>query len=304
MRKTEDNMIPAPLYKDPIFNGPADPMVIKKESDGLFYMFYTQRRANQNVENVSYCYGSAIGVAESPNGRDWHYRGALNLEFEFGHNTFWAPEIVYDSKKNVYHMFVSYIRGVYLNWGGDSRIEHYVSDDLFYWTHINGLEFGSARIIDPCLYLLPNGVWRMWYKDERKNSATCYADSTDLYEWEYRGIAAGDQPQEGPNVFLFDGKYWMISDVWDGLAVYYSDDCEHFTRQKDNILREGGTRKDDQGRGVHADVFINKGRAFIVYFTHPDPEYHPRSAVQMAELKTENGVLICDRNAEFDVDWR
>ena len=33
--------VPSPLYKDPIYNGAADPMVIRKESDGKFYMFYT-----------------------------------------------------------------------------------------------------------------------------------------------------------------------------------------------------------------------------------------------------------------------
>ena len=32
-------IIPAPLFRDPIFDGPADPMVIRKESDGMFYMF-------------------------------------------------------------------------------------------------------------------------------------------------------------------------------------------------------------------------------------------------------------------------
>ena len=68
-------MIPSPLYKDPIYDGAADPMVIRKEADGKYYMFYTQRRANQQVDGVSYCYGSMIGVAESVNGRDWHYRG-------------------------------------------------------------------------------------------------------------------------------------------------------------------------------------------------------------------------------------
>ena len=228
-------MIPAPLFKDPIYNGAADPMVIRKEADGLYYMFYTQRRANQQVEGVSYCYGCSVGVAESKNGSDWHYRGALDLEFEFGQNTFWAPEIVYDRKTERYHMFVSYIQGVYLNWGGDSRIEHYVSDDLFHWEHLGWVSFGSARIIDPCLAPLPDGGWRMWYKDERQNSATCYADcpasSADLSAWEYRGIAAGDTPQEGPNVFFLEGFWWMIADVWDGLAVYRSDDMEHFVRQ-------------------------------------------------------------------------
>ncbi len=299
-------MIPSPLYKDPIYNGAADPMVIRKESDGKYYMFYTQRRANQQVEGVSYCYGSMIGVAESENGSDWHYRGTLDLDFEFGHNTFWAPEIIYNRVDATYHMYVSYIQGVYTTWAGNATIEHYVSKDLFCWDHAGKLEFGSSRIIDPCLYQLPqpDGTWRMWYKDERNHSFTCYADSADLYNWEYRGVAAGDCAQEGPNVFAFGGTYWMICDVWDGLAVYYSEDLEHFTRQPENILRETGTRNDDNGRGAHADIFVVGERAFIVYFTHPDPNYHPRSAVQMAELKIIDGKMTCDRNAEFDVDWR
>ncbi len=279
-------------------------MVIRKESDGKFYMFYTQRRANQQVENVSYCYGTAIGVAESADGVYWHYRGALNLDFEFGHNTYWAPEIIYHPAEGKYHMYVSYITGVYCDWAGKASIEHYVSSDLFYWEHVGGLSFGSGRIIDPCCFRLPNGKWRMWYKDENQQAATCYADSDDLYTWEYRGIAAGDEAQEGPNVFEFSGKYWMIADIWRGQAVYSSDDCEHFIRQKENILDVDGLRKFDNFRGAHADVFVAGDRAFIVYFTHPDPDYHPRSVVQMAELKVENGVLICDRNAEVDCDWR
>ena len=113
-------MIPAPLFRDPIYDGAADPMVIRKESDGLFYMFYTQRRANQLVAGVSYCYGSRIGVAESENGRDWYYRGALDLEFEFGQNTFWAPEVLWANGR--YHMFVSYITGVPDSWRGSRDI--------------------------------------------------------------------------------------------------------------------------------------------------------------------------------------
>ena len=295
-------MTASPLYRDPIYDGAADPMIIRKESDGLYYMFYTQRRANQQVVNVSFAYGTAIGVAESENGNECHYRGALDLDFEFGHNTFWAPEIIYDPDKKTYHMYVSYIRGVYSEWKGAARIEHYVSSDLFYWDHIGQLSFGSSRIIDPCVFRLPSGIWRMWYKDERQNSATCYADSYDLYGWRYMGIAVNDCPQEGPNVFRFSDKYYLVSDVWDGLAVYSSDDLEHFTRQPDNILKESGTRPDDQGRGGHADVFVVGGRAFIVYFTHP--EGTPRSSVQMAELKTDgSGNIICDRNAVFDAGW-
>lgn len=86
--------VPAPLYRDPIYDGAENPMIIKNEQNSLYYLFYTQRRANRQMADVSYCYGSPIGVAESADGANWHYRGALDLEFEFGHNTYWAPEIV------------------------------------------------------------------------------------------------------------------------------------------------------------------------------------------------------------------
>ena len=303
-------MIPAPLYRDPIYDGAADPMIIRKVSDGKYYMFYTQRRANQQVTGVSFAYGTQIGVAESENGSQWHYRGALNLDFEFGHNTFWAPEIVYDEDTERYHMYVSYIQGIYADWSGKATIEHYVSKDLFYWNHLGTLEFGSSRIIDPAIYRLPNGTWRMWYKDENQNSATCYADSADLHNWLYRGIATGDCVQEGPNVFALGGKYWLIADYWVAQAVYSSDDLEHFTRQPEDILGDTGTRNMDWGHGAHADVFTVDGRAFIVYFTHPNGgEGMNRTAetaisvVQMAELKVVDGKLVCDRNNEFDTNW-
>ena len=299
-------MVPAPLYRDPIYDGAADPMIIRKVSDGKYYMFYTQRRANQQVAGVSFAYGTRIGVSESVNGSQWHYRGALELDFEFGHNTFWAPEIVYDDGSETYHMYVSYIQGIYSDWSGKATIEHYISEDLFRWEHIGSLAFGSSRIIDPAIFRLPDGTWRLWYKDENHDSATCYADS-----WEYRGVAADDCSQEGPNVFALGGKYWLIADYWKAQAVYCSDDLEHFTRQKEDILSDSGTRPLDQGHGSHADVFVADGRAFIVYFTHPFggggmswDATMAISVIQMAELKVVDGVLTCDRNAEFDVNWR
>lgn len=294
--------VPAPLYRDPIYDGAADPMIIKHETNGQFYMFYTQRRASQTVHGVSFAYGTNIGVAASKNGADWHYVGALDLDFEFGHNTFWAPEIIYNPDDKLYHMFVTYIQGIYHTWDGVATLEHYTSTDLLNWDHTGGLSFGSSRIIDPCVFRLSDGKWRMWYKDEKHHSDTCYADSPDLYNWKYVGTATSGQPQEGPNVFRFGEYYWMISDIWNGLAVYRSNDLTNFTRQEFDILKETGTRADDQGKGGHADVFTINDKAYIVYFTHPQ-EGSFRSSIQLAELKLENGNIVCDRNAEFSVDW-
>ena len=203
-------------------------------------------------------------------------------------------------RKSIYHMYVSYIRGVRCNWGGQATIEHYTSKDLFYWDHQGKLKVDSGRIIDPAICKTPQGIWRMWYKDEDQGSVTCYADSRDLHTWEYRGIAAGDRPQEGPNVFTFGGKHWLICDVWQGLAVYSSDDMEHFVRQKENILREPGTRLFDNVKGGHADIFVWNNRAYIVYFVHPfTGDMQPHTMIQLAELKIEDGKLTCDRNAPF-----
>lgn len=290
-------MIPSPLFRDPIYDGAADPTMIRHAENGNYYIFYTQRRANQTVEGVTFAYGTAIGVAESFDGKEWHYLGALDLDFEFGHNTYWAPEIIYDDKSGLYHMYVSYIRGIYKEWKGVARIEHYTSEDLFYWNHVGHLSFGSSRIIDPCLFKLPSGMWRMWYKDERQKSCTCYADSENLYDWEYKGLAETDGHQEGPNVFEFAGKYWLITDPHNGLGVYFSDDCEHFYRQNQNIVFEKkGFRKNESN---HADVFVMRDRAFIVYHIEPDWP-NVRTSIEMAELTVENGILKCKKDALSD----
>ena len=68
-------------------------------------------------------------------------------------------------------MFVTYIQGIYHTWDGVATLEHYTSTDLLNWDHTGGLSFGSSRIIDPCVFRLPDGKWRMWYKDEKITQA-------------------------------------------------------------------------------------------------------------------------------------
>ena len=96
---------PTPLYRDPIYDGAADPVLIYNHAKKEWWMFYTQRRANVQSAGVAFCYGTDIGVAtSSDHGQSWVYKGAPSLEFEEGRNTFWAPDIIYD--KGIYHMFV------------------------------------------------------------------------------------------------------------------------------------------------------------------------------------------------------
>lgn len=65
----------APLFRDPIHDGAADPTVVQNRETGQWWMFYTQRRATVEGPGVAWVHGSAIGVAVSDTGEHWEYRG-------------------------------------------------------------------------------------------------------------------------------------------------------------------------------------------------------------------------------------
>lgn len=262
---------------------------------------------------MSWVHGTAIGVATSRDGAKWLYRGTLQgLDIERGHNTFWAPEILW--AEGAYHMYVSYITGIPTDWEYPRQMLHYTSHNLWDWRFEGRIDLKSERVIDACVYEVAPHRYKMWYKDEDKESRTWAAESTDLYHWEVLGEEISDCAQEGPNVFELDGRIWMISDFWKGLAVYTSQDYTHWTRC-DNILYESGTRPMDVGLGHHADVVVKDGRAYIFYFCHPfacengkQPDApamsecgRNKAVVQVAQLRVEGDNLVCDRNAQ--VSW-
>ncbi len=304
----------APLFRCPVFDGAADPTVIYNQNEKSWWMLYTQRRANQDGADVAYCYGSKIGVASSSDhGVTWIYRGALDLAIEPGQNTFWAPEVVFDN--GVYHMYVAYIQGVRNHWGGDKHILHFSSKDLWNWKFESQLPLPTNSVIDPCVFHLPDGTWRMWYKDEMQGSVSMVADSPDLYTWTVQKKAAvADRPHEGPNVFRLKDKYWMVVDQWAGLAVYSSDDCDAWTFNN-VILDKASRRNEDTPSGAHADVIVVNDKAYIFYFTHPGRKTHMdcpmdsngvvpynlrRSSIQVAEMKVIENKMVCNRDEPFD----
>lgn len=299
--------IPSPLFRDPIYDGATDPTVIWNRQERCYTMFYTQRRSTGVQIGVSGIHGTAIGIAASPDGLNWLYRGALALEFERGHNTFWAPEVIFAG--NQYHMYVSYVPGIPVNWNYPRYILHYTSDNLWDWRFESRLSLSSDRVIDACVYETAPGVFKMWYKDERHGSHTYSALSSDLYHWQVLGKEITDCAHEGPNVFELEGQIFMITDVWNGLAVYTSEDFTHWTRQEANLLQVAGTRPMDGQIGNHADVLVTGGHAYLYYFVHPEysreqrstpgfvmTEREARTVIQLAELKAEQGLLLCDRN--------
>ena len=323
MEQKREIALPAPLFRDPIYDCPTDPTVIWSEEEKLWYLFYTQRRAGDTAIGVSWVHGTKIGVAVSGDGSRWLYRGTLvGLDIERGHNTFWAPEII--RAEGAYHMYVSYITGIPTDWEYPRQMLHYVSANLWDWHFAGRIDLDSERVIDACVYEIAPHLYKMWYKDENRGSRTCAAVSENLYDWRVLGAEVCDCAQEGPNVFEFGGFRWMVSDYWNGLAVYRSEDFTNWHRCRD-ILQESGSRPMDVGVGHHADILVREDRAYIFYFCHPyagqgrdltgqerdlseqgrdlseqgkelSEREAERAVIQAAELRVKDSELFCDRN--------
>ena len=304
----------APLFRDPITDGAADPCLVYNSTEKAWWMLYTQRRANVETADVAYCYGNEIGIAYSEdNGKSWRYRGTLNLEFERGKNTFWAPDVVLHN--GVYHMFVSYIRGVANHWSGMATMMHYTSTNLWDWKFEGPVKLPKDNVIDATLIQMPNGKWRMWYKWDSKS---LFADSEDLFTWTGDATpAVSDKPHEGAKAFRFKDSYWFVTDEWQGMAVYQSDNLLNWKKQSDRILDTPSKRSEDGPSGSHGDVVVIGDKAYIFYFTHPGRTAHTkadlneignipyelrRSSIQVAELEVVNDELVVkDRDKPFGI---
>ncbi len=316
--QTDMRIAPAPLFRDPIFDGAADPSIIYNQKEKIWYMFYTNRRANVDCEGTSWVYGTPIGCAtSSDNGRTWNYRGSINLQFEPGHNTFWAPHVIYDNGK--YHLYVTYIPGIRNSWSGRGRIAHYVSKDLWNWKFKKLLDLSDNALLDATVFKKPDGNWGIWYKDS-KLGATVTAVGKTLDKFiRVSGNVIDDCGHEAPLVFSFQGYYWLLTDQWEGLGVYRSKDTDNWEKTG-VILGKPGTRKEDNVRASHPGVAVVGEKAFVFYFTHPGwekeggwgnesskldaagvlPHLYKYSVIQVAELKFEDGTLTCDRDTPFD----
>lgn len=202
-------------------------------------------------------------------------------------------------------MYLTYVPGIFDNWDHPRTIVHLTSKDLFNWKYESTLKLANKKVIDACVFQLPDGTWRLWYNNERDGKSIYYADSKDLYNWQDKGKAIAARG-EGPKVFKWQNSYWMIIDAWKGFEVYQSDDLLNWKKQSTRLLEEGGTGKDDGVMGNHCDIIVSDNKAYIFYFTHPGrTKVNPakpnsfeakRSVIQIVELKYNNGELFCNRN--------
>ncbi|GAA4721265.1 glycosyl hydrolase [Phytohabitans rumicis] len=294
-----DRFAADPLYRDPILDGPTDPIVVWNPQVRRWWMFYTSRRANvAGLPGASWVHGTRIGIAESADaGATWTYAGTAEIDDGTGLGkqvTHWAPDVVFDG--DTFHMFLTVVPGIFDNWAHPRAIVHLTSTDLRTWGDPRPLDLASGRVIDASLLRLPDGTWRLWYNEEDDNKSIYFADSPDLRGWTDRGKAIGDQPGEGPKAFHWRGQYWMITDVWQGLAVYRSDDALRWVRQPGNLLAEPA-RGGAAGIGHHADVVVSGDRAFLFYFAAIGAgREERRSAVHVTELELRDGTLHCERD--------
>ena len=296
---------PKPLYVDPVYDGAADPVIIWNKKKKEWLMFYTNRRATLNDSTgVKWVHGTKIGIASSKDGATWKYVDTANINYRPHKGyTFWAPDVI--EYKGIYHMYLTYVPGIFDNWNHPRTIVHLTSKDLFNWKYESTLKLVNDKVIDASVFQLPDGTWRLWYNNEKDGKSIYFADGQDLYNFQDRGKAIAARG-EGPKVFKWQNTYWMIIDAWKGFEVYQSNDLLNWKKQSARLLEEGGTGKDDGVMGNHGDVLIHDDKAYLFYFTHPGrTKTNPakpnsfeakRSVIQVVELKYNNGELNCDRN--------
>lgn len=295
-----------PIYIDPVYDGAADPTVIWNRVEKKWFMFYTNRRAKTDDSlGVRWVHGTRIGIAESSDGgTTWKYRDTANINYRpVSEYTHWAPEII--EHDGMYHMYLTYVPGIFNDWNHPRNIIHLTSSDLLNWKYESTVPLANDKVIDPCVFRLPDGSWRMWYNNEKAGKSIFYADSKDLYTWVDKGKAIAARG-EGPKVFQWKGQYWMIIDVWKGLELYSSTDLLTWKKQEQRILEQPGKDIDDRAIGGHCDVVVNDGHAYIFYFTHPGRnKENPapvssylsrRSYIKFAELEYTDGMINCDRD--------
>ncbi len=308
----EGVIAPKPVFRDPVYDGAADPVVVWNPLVKRWWMYYTNRRATMTeLPGVSWVFGTPIGIAESEDGANWKYLGIANfpdLPAECGGKdaTLWAPDIV-PGDDGKWHMYLSAVPGIATKWGLPGFIAHLTSTNMRDWKYEKRLTQLGTKVIDSDILKMPDGTWRMYYKDQTKYSHINMTESKDLYNWSDPKEAMRIMG-EGPIAFQWKGYYWLIIDTWNGQTVHRSLDGGNWIVQPGGTLLpdDEGIGKDDIPNGLHANVVISNDRVYMYYFTHPgrtgndkqkDTFEQRRTSIQVVELELNDaGWIMANRN--------
>lgn len=307
-----------PLYIDPVYNGSSDPVLCYNEERGAWLMYYTSRRVNRtDLSGIRRIHGSPIGIAESKDGgATWNYIGDCNIDYKPDPEpTYWAPDVI--AHEGLYHMYLSYVPGVFDTWEHPRDIVHLTSKDGINWETQSVLNLANYRkVIDAGIIRLNDGTWRMWYKHEGADNEIWYADSKDLYNWTDKGEVPLDGLHgEGPKPIRLHDKYYLIIDEWKGLSVWSSDDATHWKKQDEYLIAgipletvndparqvasNSRIRYVDGSRGNHADIVVVGDHAYLFYFANiPSNMGQQGLAIYVQELiYNHDGTISCNTNA-------
>ncbi len=304
-------LAPKPAFRDPVYDGAADPIVIWNPILEKWWMFYTNRRATEtHLPGVSWVFKTPIGIAESEDGANWSYVGNANfpdLPIEAGGDsaTLWAPDVVYGDDGH-WHMYLSIQAGIAERWGKvPGYIDHFVSNNLRDWKYESRFDLPIGSY-DAEVIKMPDGMWRMYYKEPINGATFYYLESKDLKEWSEKKFVISTKG-EGPTIFNWKGYYWMILCDGKGFKTFRSVDAEKWDLQPGGPLMPHGTGTglDDRTTARHGEIIISDNRAFFYYFTHPgridegrdkDGFDQRRSSIQVVELKLNDGWIVANRN--------
>ena len=77
---------------------------------------------------------------------------------------YWAPEVI--EHEGTYHMYLTFVPGIFTNWDAPRDIIHLTSSNLLNWKYRSTLKLSSNKVIDACVMRLSGGMWRLWYNNE------------------------------------------------------------------------------------------------------------------------------------------
>jgi len=279
-----------PAFYDELWGASCDPVMVWNEKEGEWFIYYTQRRGNleMEVETIEWMHGTSIGIASSRDGKVWRYRGICqgndNLSNDMAAlSSWWAPDIVY--VEGLFHMYVTSVPGVFKDWNMPRYIKHFTSKNGLDWNYISTIPLSSDKCIDPGICKI-GSKWYMWYKDERYGNSW-FAESPDLYSWKVVGPAITDCEHEAPFVWKYDNKYWIIIDAWTKASRIYSSD--------DGL---GNWKYACTINAAHPAVYIIDKKIYLIrhVYDFKQKTNNRGAAIDISELSYKNGVyMIIDK---------